>query len=108
MKESDILYENGDFWVTKGKKGYEVYQSGVTHSVRVAVIGWEGEEGLTKARAEADRRATKGALATIDNFEYLLSTYLSDYVLEIKEIKEIHEEAPHTNPLRKKRNGRMV
>ena len=52
-----ILYENGNFWVCKAKRGYEVYETGITHSVRCAIIGYEGPEGLAKARAEADRRA---------------------------------------------------
>ncbi len=54
---SRILYENGKFWVCKAKHGYEVYETGITHSVRRAIIGYEGQEGLAKARAEADRRA---------------------------------------------------
>lgn len=57
MKESDILYENGMFWVCKAKHGYEVYESGITHSTRRAIIGYEGADGLAKAKAEADRRA---------------------------------------------------
>lgn len=52
-----VLYENGNFWVCKAKHGYEVYETGVTHSVRRAIIGCEGEAGLAKAIAESDRRA---------------------------------------------------
>lgn len=59
MKESDILYENGNFWVTKAKtgKGFEVYQTGIFLSFRVARIGFEGSEGLERAKQEADKRA---------------------------------------------------
>jgi hypothetical protein len=63
MRESDILYQRGAYWVCKaprGRKGFEVYRdsdSG-THAVRVASIGYPGELGLEKARAEVDRRAT--------------------------------------------------
>ena len=57
MKESEILYENGDYWVCKAKKGYEVYKSGFTHSTRCAVIGWDGQKGINRAIQEADRRA---------------------------------------------------
>jgi hypothetical protein len=60
MKEQEILYENGPFWVCRGQqfgKGFEVYRAGVTHSVRVAVIGYEGQVGLDRAKAEADKRA---------------------------------------------------
>jgi hypothetical protein len=58
MKESDILYENGRYWVcTSTKKGYEVYRVGTTHSVRCAIIGFEGAEGFDHAKAECDKRA---------------------------------------------------
>ena len=60
MRESDILYETGVFWVCRardGRKGYEVYRVGVTHSTRCAIIGYESEEGVRRARAEADKRA---------------------------------------------------
>ena len=58
LKESDILFEIGDYWVCESHKwkGYEVLKSGVTHSVRVAQIGYEGEIGLEKAKAEATKR----------------------------------------------------
>ena len=61
MKESDILYSNGPLWVTRGQKsgkGFEVYQDGVTCAKRVAFIGYEGQAGLDRAKAEADRRAS--------------------------------------------------
>lgn len=64
---SDVLYENGSFWVARKEygtgrlrpktKGFAVYQSGITHSVCVAQIGYEGAEGLRRAIVEADRRA---------------------------------------------------
>jgi hypothetical protein len=60
MKPTDILYENGDFWVSRNQqfgKGFEVYRVNGTHSVRVAIIGFEGQPGLERAKAEADRRA---------------------------------------------------
>lgn len=58
MKESDILYEKGDYWVCKSeKKGYEVYKIGVTCSTRCAIIGYEGNKGLELAKDECDRRA---------------------------------------------------
>lgn len=66
MREQDILYENGDHFViaelfgsnpTLQSRGYSVYKNTGTHSVRVGVIGWEGEKGLKRAIAEADRRA---------------------------------------------------
>ena len=59
FKESDILYENGDFLVSKNPKfkGYAVWHSCITHSVLVGTIGWEGAEVLERAKKEADRRA---------------------------------------------------
>lgn len=57
MKENDILYENGDYWVCREHYGFAVYKTGITHSVRVASIGFKGDEGLQRAKAEADRRA---------------------------------------------------
>lgn len=60
MREEDILYQAGDFWVCKAPNpnhGFEVYRDGVTHATRCAIIGYTGDEGLAKAKAEADRRA---------------------------------------------------
>lgn len=59
LKESDILFEIGDYWICKSEtwKGYEVMKNGVTHSVRVASIGYEGEIGFEKAKTEAIKRA---------------------------------------------------
>lgn len=60
VQESDILYQAGPFWVCRenyGKVlGYAVYQDGVTHSTRVARIGFPGPPGLRRAIDEADRR----------------------------------------------------
>jgi hypothetical protein len=62
-----ILYENGPFWVCAAEfgsgrfkpksKGYEVWESGITHSTRRSIIGFAGDEGLKRAIAEADRLA---------------------------------------------------
>jgi hypothetical protein len=59
MKEADFLYANGPFWVCRGKsgKGFEVYEDGITHAKRIAVIGYEGNVGFDRAKAEADKRA---------------------------------------------------
>ena len=56
MRESDILYEQGPYWICRKGKGFEVYKTGVTHSVRVASIGFEGDKGLQRAKAEIARR----------------------------------------------------
>lgn len=58
MTEADILYENGPFWVCRAGKWFEVYRAGITHSTRVATIGYEGQRGLDRAKWEADKRAS--------------------------------------------------
>lgn len=57
-KESRIVYEKGDYWVWKSEahKGYDVLRTGITHSVRVGIIGYEGLEGIERAKKEIDRR----------------------------------------------------
>lgn len=63
MKESDILFEVGDYWVSTSKaanlkwKGYVVWENNLTHSRLVASIGFEGNEGLERAKQEAIKRA---------------------------------------------------
>lgn len=59
MRESEILHEAGLYWVCKSTKhiGYDVFRTGLTHSTRCAIIGYEGEDGLRRAIAEAERRA---------------------------------------------------
>jgi hypothetical protein len=61
MKEADFLYVNGPYWVCRKGKGFEVYRDGITHATRVATIGFEGQDGLERAKAVADRRANMDA-----------------------------------------------
>lgn len=56
IRESDIVHEQGEFWVLQTVKGFEVYQNGPTCSTRCATIGYRGEEGLKRAKAEIERR----------------------------------------------------
>jgi hypothetical protein len=51
-----IVFEDGDFFVLKVSKGFEVYKNGVTHSTRCAQVGFEGQGGLDRAKAEIQRR----------------------------------------------------
>jgi len=53
---SDIVYEQGDYWVKRVAKGFEVYRVGVTSSVRCARIGYGGDKGLERAKSEIERR----------------------------------------------------
>jgi hypothetical protein len=57
MKESDIIFESGKYWIFNAKqKGFEVYKTGITHSTRCAQIGWTGQVGLDRAKQEIKRR----------------------------------------------------
>lgn len=56
MNLKDIVFESGNYWVLKVKHGFEVYKHGITHSARVAIIGYEGEIGIEKAIREIQRR----------------------------------------------------
>lgn len=56
-KELDIAYEKGPYWVLNmGLKGFEIYKTGITHSTRCAVIGYQNQKGLDRSIAEIDRR----------------------------------------------------
>lgn len=56
-QEKSIKYETKDFWVLDvGEKGFEVYQTGITASTRVASIGHGETLGLPRAIQEADQR----------------------------------------------------
>lgn len=52
----DVVFERGRHWVRRLDKGYEVYRADATHSVRVAQIGFAGDEGLARAIKEVERR----------------------------------------------------
>jgi len=56
LTEKDIMYENGKFWVLRTKKSYEVYEVGVTHSVRRAVVGRSFPNALERAKQTCDKR----------------------------------------------------
>lgn len=58
-KISDIVYESGKFFVLPCDYGFEVWESGITHAKRCAQIGWHGDVGLDKAKAEIERRKIK-------------------------------------------------
>lgn len=52
----DIVFETDRHWVKRVPKGFEVYKTGLTHSTRVARIGYTGEPGLQRAKQEIARR----------------------------------------------------
>lgn len=55
-REEDIVYEKGDYWCLRAAKFYEVYKAGITHSVRVASIGFGEPYGMPRVIQEIDRR----------------------------------------------------
>lgn len=69
LTENDILYEVGNYWVSKYQvgtgrfkpktDGFIVWQNGVTCATAKGFIGYSGEIGLTKAKELADKLATK-------------------------------------------------
>jgi len=54
--ESVIAFETDQHWVKRVPKGFEVYKTGLTHSTRVASIGYTGDKGLQRAKHEIERR----------------------------------------------------
>lgn len=58
MNPSDIVYESGRYFIRRIPKGYEVYRMGITHAERCATIGYMGQVGLDRAKAEINRRQT--------------------------------------------------
>jgi len=60
MKESDIVYENGKFWVYRDtvKQQYTVFESGITHSTSVCAFTLD-TDGLSFAKATCDYKANR-------------------------------------------------
>ena len=62
IRESDIMHENGAFWVLrekfKGRPIYKVLSVGITHSTVCDTIDL-GAAGLERAIAKCDARAAK-------------------------------------------------
>lgn len=58
LTEKQIAFESpcGSYWVKHVASGYEVYKTGITHSVRCAIIGYKGDTGLERAKREIERR----------------------------------------------------
>lgn len=60
MKESDIIHENGRFWVGKADGAYYVFRVGLTHSVSDSAYPLT-PDGLTIAKSRCDYLARRGA-----------------------------------------------
>ena len=60
MKESDIVYERGDYWVSREDVGYyKIWRTGATCSTRVGTVCYSDDDAkaINKAIAECNRRA---------------------------------------------------
>ncbi len=57
----DIVFEASGYWVKRVDYGFEVYRNEATHSVRCARIGYHGQVGLDRAKAEIERRISLSA-----------------------------------------------
>lgn len=64
-RESDIVLEDGQYWVLKVPTGLDVFKVGVTHSTRCAQIGWPDDmpKAMGYARREIARRQAIDASA---------------------------------------------
>ena len=54
-----IVYEKAEYFVVPAKKGFEVFKQGATAAVRCAQIGFDGQPGLDRCKAEIERRLAK-------------------------------------------------
>jgi len=56
--ESDIMHENGRFWVAREPYGYVVYVAGITHSAHESAYALD-DGGLSIAVARCDYMAKR-------------------------------------------------
>ncbi len=76
MTESDIQYQNGDYWVVMDNEGwFVIYRDTITHAEPSAYIGPErdGKCGLKRAIEECDKRAA--AAQQENEFQLSLTRY---------------------------------
>ena len=60
MRETDILHENGPYWVARQKGAYVVYHAGITHSISDSAYAPDAD-GLSIAVARCDYLARRRA-----------------------------------------------
>ena len=60
IKESDIIHENGDFWVLRERDRYTVLRNGLTHSESDSAYE-KTDDGLSIAVARCNYLARKAA-----------------------------------------------
>lgn len=63
-RESDIMHENGDFWVCRDRNSYTVYKCGVTHSTSDSAYE-KTPDGLSIAVARCDYLARRAKEKTV-------------------------------------------
>jgi hypothetical protein len=56
VREQDIVFEDGDYWVCRQKNAYTVFKCGITHSVSVQSFRLDAD-GLSLAIAYAKHKA---------------------------------------------------
>jgi len=82
MRESDIMHENGVFWVAKDKSGYLVLETGVTHSKTLSTFAKDAD-GLSLAIAycdyEARHKAAIDGKTVFDTAKKLESELVEDW-----------------------------
>lgn len=52
----EIVFETGRHFVMRYEHGFQVFRNEGTHSQRVSTIGFKGQIGLDRAKAEIARR----------------------------------------------------
>ena len=65
MRESDILHENGSYWVAREQAAYTVYRVGATHSTSDSSYA-KTPDGLTIAIARCNYLAQRTTTATLE------------------------------------------
>lgn len=67
MRESDIIHENGNYWVAKTRDGYAVFRNGLTHAISTGVLYANDADGRSIAIASCDYKADRDRKAAAKN-----------------------------------------
>ena len=59
FRPSDIVFETVNFYAVRASYGFDVYQNNSTGAARVSRIGYRGQVGLDRVKAEIVRRETR-------------------------------------------------
>lgn len=100
MKESDIKYECGRFWVGDTRNSYTVYQSGITHSTPDSSYE-RSEDGLSIAISRCDylaqRVARKKEIAVLKKptkTEAQIEAEKKELIFKLEEIRRMCNKVP--------------